>query len=267
MFFDPRYNVDVFKCFQRANHIAYTEFGVPSISPMELLRKIIPSEELGEITETPSWKLHHAMRAWMPQSHACLEVLSMYFGAQATVEERIAQSEWLQSEGMKAIFEETRRQAPRCSAALNWCFNEPWITAANCSVVAYPAVPKKGYYALKQALRPALFSARIPAFDWKSGDRFTAEIWLLNDSPEAVKASVEVVLCIGDQQMTLLKWDGASADPLTNLEGASVCCTLPRVEAKSMTLILKSDREELSSEYKLLYELKKVLPRPKGMNM
>ena len=34
-----------------------------------------------------------------------------------------------------------------------------------------------------------------------------------------------------------------------------------------MTLILRSDREELNSEYKLLYELKKILPKPKGMNM
>ena len=191
----------------------------------------------------------------------------MYFGEQGTVEERIAQSEWLQTEGMKAIFEETRKQAPRCSAALNWCFNEPWITAANCSVVAYPAIPKKGYYAMEQALRPSLFSARIPTFDWKSGDRFTAEIWLLNDSPEAVNASVEVSLQIGDRCLPLLKWDGAATEPQTNLEGATVCCELPRVEADHMTLILKSDNEALNSEYKLRYELKKILPRPKGMNM
>ena len=120
---------------------------------------------------------------------------------------------------------------------------------------------------MQQALRPALFSARIPAFEWKSEDRFTAEIWLLNDSPEAVSASVEVLLQIGDQQISLLKWDGAATEPLTNLEGATVCCSLPRVEADSMTLILKSDHEELNSEYKLLYELKKVMPKPKGMNM
>ena len=267
MFFDPRYNIDVFKCFQKATHIAYTEFGVPSIASMELLKKIIPAEELGEIKETPSWLLHHAMRAWMPQSHACVEILKKYFGEQGTVEDRIAQSEWLQVEGLKAIFEEARRQEPRCSAALNWCFNEPWITAANCSVVSYPAVPKKGYYAMKDALRPALFSARIPAFEWKSDDRFTAEIWLLNDSPESVDASVEVLLQIGDRQISLLKWEGAATEPLTNLEGASVCCALPRVEADSMTLILKSNRAELNSEYKLPYELKKVMPKPKGMNM
>ena len=267
MFYDSRYPYgDVYRCFQRATHIAYTEFGVPSISAMEALKKIIPAEELSEITDSPSWELHHAIKAWMPQSHACIETLEMYFGKEATVEERIVQSDWLQTEGMKAIFEETRKQAPLCSAALSWCFNEPWITAANCSIVRYPAVPKPAYYAVREALRTALFSARIPRFDWKSGDRFTAEIWLLNDGNEKVCGSVEVTLKIGDQEILLLNWVGAEAEANTNTEGASVCCLLPAVDAQSMTLILKADGG-MSSEYQLLYEKKKTLPAPKGMNM
>ena len=41
----------------------------------------------------------------------------------------------------QAIFEEARRQWKHCSVCLNWCFNEPWMTAANNSIVAYPAKP------------------------------------------------------------------------------------------------------------------------------
>lgn len=268
MFYDKRYPWgDVYRCFQGAKHTAYTEFGVPSISEMDALKKIIPSDELSEITETPSWKLHHAMGAWMPQSHACVETLEMYFGKGATVKERIAQSDWLQSEGMKAVFEEARKQWPRCSAALNWCFNEPWITAANCSIVRYPAIPKPGYYAVRDALRQTLFSARIPRFDWGSGDRFTAEIWLLNDGDEKITASVEVSLRIGEKNIPLLKWEGAEADKNSNTEGASVCCILPSEDARSMTLVLRADDERMSSEYKLLYERRRAIPKPKGMNM
>ena len=258
---------DVFECFQNANHTAYTEFGVPSISPMEALKQIIPAEELDEIRETPSWKLHHAMRAWTAESHACLETLKLYFGNEATVEERVAQSDWLQCEGMKAIFEEARRQWPHCSAALNWAFNEPWITAANLSIVRYPAIPKPGYFATKNALRSTMFSARIPHFDWKSGERFTAQIWLLNDSNEEVSGSVEVILKIGDTEISLLKWDNAEAEANTNTEGASVCCVLPAVDDGSITLILKADDDSMSSEYKLLYEKKITRHAPKGMNM
>ena len=258
---------DVFECFQNSNHTAYTEFGVPSISPMDALKQIIPADELDEVRETPSWKLHHAVRAWMPESHACAETLKIYFGQEATMEERVAQSDWLQTEGIKAIFEEARRQWPHCSAALNWCFNEPWITAANLSIVRYPAIPKPGYFATKSALRSKMFSARIPHFDWKSGERFTAQIWLLNDSLEKISGSVEVILKIGDTEISLLKWDNAEAEINENTEGASVCCTLPAIDADCMTLILKADDESMSSEYKLLYEKQKPRPASKGMNM
>ena len=258
---------DVFECFQNSNHTAYTEFGVPSISPMDALKQIIPADELDEVRETPSWKLHHAVRAWMPESHACAETLKIYFGQEATMEERVAQSDWLQTEGMKAIFEEARRQWPHCSAALNWSFNEPWITAANLSIVRYPAIPKPGYFATKNALRSKMFSARIPHFDWKSGERFTAQIWLLNDSLEKISGSVEVILKIGDTEISLLKWDNAETEINENTEGASVCCTLPAVDACSMTLILKADDESMSSEYKLLYERQNPRPASKGMNM
>ena len=269
MFYDERYPYgDVYRCFQRAQHTAYTEFGVPSITTMEGLKKIIPSEELEEITDTPSWRLHHAVGAWMAQSHACMDILKMYFGEKATLEERIAQSDWLQAEGMKAIYEEARKQYPKCSAALSWCFNEPWITAANCSILRYPAIPKPGYYAVKDALRPTLFSARIPKFDWESGERFTAEIWLLNDGVDAVESGVEVLLEIGDQRISLLKWENACAEANPNVEGASVCCTLPAVDgAKAMKLILRAKQESMSHEYQLLYKRKMIIPAPKGMNM
>ena len=168
---------------------------------------------------------------------------------------------------MKAIFEEARRQWPHCSAALNWAFNEPWITAANLSIVRYPAIPKPGYFATKNALRSTMFSARIPHFDWKSGERFTAQIWLLNDSNEQVSGSVEVILKIGEKEISLLKWENAEAVPNANTEGASVCCVLPAVDANSMTLILKANDENMSSEYKLLYKKEKTIRAPKGMNM
>lgn len=268
MFYDDRYPYgDVYRCFQRGGYTAYTEFGVPSITQMEGLKKIIPADELSEISDTPSWRLHHAIGAWMPQSNACLDILKMYFGKTGTMEERIAQSDWLQTEGMKAIFEEARKQAPLCSAALNWCFNEPWITAANCSIIRYPAIPKAGYYATKEALRPALFSARIPRFDWKTGDRFTAEIWLLNDSNRPIRGSVEAVLKIGDREIPLLKWENAATEANSNVEGASVCCILPEAEANCMTLVLRAEDDGLSSEYRLLYEKKTWTPVPKGLNM
>ncbi len=257
LFYDSRYGTDVYRCFGKAGNTAYTEFGVPSISAREALERIIPPEELQSLAPTDSWVLHHAFRAWMPESHASLEVLKRYFGPDATLEERIAQSDWLQSEGLKFIFEEARRQSPRCSAALNWCFNEPWITAANCSIVRYPDLPKPAYYSVRDALRTSLFSAKITKFDWKAGETFRASIWLLNDGPKPVTANARVFLVVGETRIPLLHWKFAEAAAGTNLEGAQVCCVLPEEQTDRIALEIQSSDPRLNNNYFLKYENEK----------
>ena len=253
LFYDRRYDEEVYASFRRADNTAYTEFGVPSISTMEALKKIIPPAELAAPSPTEAWVLHHAYRAWMPESHACFTVLERYFGEKATLEERIKQSDMLQSEGLKFIYEEARRQSPHCGAAMNWCFNEPWITAANLSIVRYPDVPKPAYFAVKNALRTALFSAKIEKFSWRAGETFRAPVWLLNDGPQKVRADAEVLLRVGNVTLPLLQWWRAAAPAGQNTEGAAVCCTLPDVDADEMVLIIRSSKEALDNEYHLLY--------------
>ena len=251
-FYDEQAGGDVYQSFQNANMIAYTEFGVPSMAPMELLEKIIPENELGMVTPTDAWITHHALKAWKPDSHSCISVIEKYFGQVNSTQQIVEFSNWLQCEGYKAIFEESRRQWPHCSAAVNWCFNEPWITAANCNIVSFPAVRKDGFYAVKEALRPTLFSARIPKFDWKAGEKFKAEIWLLNDSNEDICADTEVFLEVGGVEYPLLTWKNAKATKKNNCEGAQICMTLPSAEADRMTLILRSDKG-YDSKYTLRY--------------
>ena len=245
-------NGDVFQVFGRSRYTAYTEFGIPSMASMEILEKIIPENERFPVTETPSWLLHHGLKAWKPQSHVCPEVIRHYWGEPSSLEEMVEHTNWMQTVGYLASFEEMRRQWPHCSAAINWCYNEPWYTAANCSILSYPNMPKPAYFAVKNALRPALFSARIPKFDWRAGERFTASIWLLNDAPTAVAGDVKVTLCIGDVEIALLDWRNAATPANENLEGAQVCCILPNVDANEMTLKLTATNG-LSGEYRLLY--------------
>lgn len=244
---------DVYQSFQNANCVAYTEFGVPSISSEEVIRSIIPEDELFPIGETKSYLLHHAVKAWRPQSHACVPIIESYFGPSESLGQLIDRSNFLQCEGYKACYEEMRKQAPHCSAALNWCLNEPWKTAANLSVIMYPANPKPAYFAIKEALRPVLFSARIPKFDWKAGEVFKAEIWFLNDSPEAASGEVSVSLKLGENTFSLLDWKNVSAPAGENIQGAQVCCVLPDAIGESeMTLTLTSP-DGKGSEYRLVY--------------
>ena len=236
------------------------------MASMEILKKIIPEEERFPVRETPSWLLHHGLKAWKPQSHVCPEVLAHYWGEPTSLEEMVEHTNWLQCIGYRTSFEEMRRQWPHCSAALNWCYNEPWYTAANCSILSYPAQPKPAYYAVKDALRPTLFSARISKFDWKAGERFTAGIWLLNDSIASVTANVRVTLQIGEHEIELLRWDNATATPNSNTEGAQVCCVLPNVDVTEMTLCLENE-EGFASQYRLLYRpTQKAVQKARLMN-
>ena len=181
-----------------------------------------------------------------------MDVLEMYFGKQSSLEEVVENSSWLQCEGYKAAFEEMRRQWPHCSMALNWCYNEPWITAANNSIVEYPARPKPAYEAVKAALRPTLFSARIAKFSWREGETFEAELWLLNDKPERAYGKVKAVLQIGDRTLDLLEWT-AEADAGLNTQGPTVRLVLPHADTDRITLILLAENGT-ESRYTLQYK-------------
>ena len=248
-FDDDEQGVDCFTLFQRAHGTAYTEFGVPGIQDAAALRGFIPAGELFPIRKTPAWVAHHAFEAWGAERWLSMATLEKYApGPLDTLEKVCAVSQWLQCEGYKAIFEEARRQRPHLGMVINWCWCEPWPCAVNNSLIAYPIEPKKAYGAVKEALRPALFSARVPKFMWRAGEKFSAEIWLLHDAPGVVSGRVHVTLELGDKTWDLLDWSAQSEE---NLIGPSVNIILPDCAAATMRLRLEAG--EMSSEYVLCY--------------
>ena len=255
VFYTDRQGGDVFQQFQNSNHTAYTEFGVPSSASVGILKKIIPAEELFPPVRTNAWDAHHAFYAGGGEGWLCLHILERYFGKPTSIEEVVEQSNWLQCAGYQAAFEEMRKQWPHCSMMLNWCYNEPWMTAANNSIISYPAIPKPAYEYVKSAMRPTLFSARIPKFDWRAEDLFEAELWLLNDLPQSVGGKVHAKLQIGDEVIDLLDWQ-AKTDANSSLQGPTVRWILPNVDANRLTLILESENG-MSSSYCLYYKPRK----------
>lgn len=250
-FYAEQQGGEIFAQFQRAHNTAYTEFGCPAIADMEILKKILPPEDLTSLAPTTAWRLHHGFGAWGAEDWVCLDVLERYFGKQENTEEAVKNSQWLQYAGYQSAFEEARRQWPYCSMAINWCFNEPWMTAAGNNLLAYPSIPRPGYYAVQSALRTALFSARIPKFSWRAGETFEAELWLLNDGNAPLEGVVSAVLRVGEVCVDLLEWR-ASAEVRSNTQGPTLRCILPNVDADRMTLHLQS-ANGLESSYCLQY--------------
>jgi beta-mannosidase len=140
---------------------------------------------------------HHGLDAWDgdPQSWLMGNVIEEYFGPSPDVETLVERGGLLQREGYKALFEEARRQKPRCSMALNWCFNEPWPTAANNSLISWPARPKAGYFGVQIACRVALAQRQNPEIRVAKRRTFEAQVWILNDAPDAQEGGTMEALC------------------------------------------------------------------------
>ncbi|HZG75028.1 MAG TPA: glycoside hydrolase family 2 TIM barrel-domain containing protein, partial [Paenibacillus sp.] len=246
---------DVMQAMIRSRHTAYTEFGVPAPASVEQLKRIIPGDELFPPKPGSSWESHHAFNAWVGETWLMPSLIEDYFGPSETLEQLVERGQLLQSEGYKAIYEEARRQKPRCSMALNWCYNEPWPTAANNSLLMWPAEPKPAYFAVQASCRPILASARIPTFVWKEGDWFEPELWLLNDSPNGIPSGrVEAYLTIADgERLFLLAWDFEDVAPNENRRGPTARFRMPETANERMKLeLVVVDRPDWNSNYTLL---------------
>lgn len=245
--------MEVYEMFNAAHKTAYVEFGVAALSPYPILKDIIPKEELSMPHPSESWTLHHAFDAMGAENWANLDVLRRYFGELTTTEQCCRYGNWLQCEGYKAIFEEARRQKPYCSMALNWDYNEPWVSAAGNSLLNYPARPKPCYYAVKSSLRDTMASARIHKFTYKCGEEFTAEIWLLNDANAEVQDDISVELTLADHTYHILDISDLRADVRANCKGPTIRFVLPYAEnTESFDLVLTTKKYG-ESRYTLQY--------------
>ena len=251
----------VFEMFRKSHNTAYSEFGVPSIAEMDVLREIIPEELLQDPQPNSPWETHKGYGSWTQageDSWLCMYIINEIFGRQRCMEAYIDKSNWLQCEGLKCIFEEARRQKPHCSMALNWCFNEPWNNCAGPVIVSYPCRPKKGYYAVGEALRDVMPSAGIPFFRWESGSLFNAELWMLNDSPAEVSDTVDVYLEVLGNKTHILTWNTGTLPAGENKRGHIIQALLPEVTEQTEFFITLESAHG-TSRYRLLLK-PKVIP-------
>ncbi|MDR2750468.1 MAG: hypothetical protein LBC41_07400 [Clostridiales bacterium] len=263
---------EVFQTMPKAHFTAYTEFGVASMSNLEVCLAATDMENLFPFKSNPITRAHHAFGMWGPyDTWSRVDTIKSYFGPEDSLKELIDWSQWIQSEGLKCIYEEARRQKPYCSMALNWCYNEPWPAIADNSLVNWPAIPKPSYFAVADSCRPRLASARIPKFSWNPGETFEADLYLLNDSLEALppgEVAVSLAFCGKTQYETRWAHNGTEANK--NLQGPTVRFLIPkeklspdagslnaRPESKKKyeILTLRLESGPLTNEYRLVLYL------------
>ena len=253
---------DVYQRMNSAHMTAYTEFGLPGISPKEVLEKIIPAEDLFPPRQGTAWESHHAFGAWdgARDTWISTSIMDRYFRPAESLDELIEISSLMQGEGYKAIFEESRRQKPYCSMALNWMFCEPWPSAANNSLIVYPAFEKPALKDVRMACRPVCSSLRFERFDWREGQMFECELWMLNDTAGCIdRQEVKVYIEAEGQSEEILVWSSARSDENANVKGPVARFLLPKWDTDRFTVTARvSGHPEMDSHYTLAYKQKKI---------
>lgn len=265
IFYDSLTDKEVFQWMSEAKKTAYTEYGVPGTANLEVLKRFIPEKDLFPPRINTAWELHHAMGVWRADSWLELPTLKKYFGEIGSIEELVSYSQLLQCEGLKFIYEEARRQKPFCSMALNWCYQEPWPSAANNSLINWPNDIKPAYYHVANACRPVLASIRIPKFEWKEGEEFSCDLFMLNDTYEPLpKAKIKVFIQYDGTEKELLSWDCPGADGFKNVKGPLLQAKIPQMKTNLFSLHVRVEgKPEYNSSYILLFSgenVKKLIP-------
>ena len=259
--FNLRDGREVIEVLAESRNTAYTEFGGAGFSPIETLELISELDAFSSIDENNELAVKHGCH-WLEMQ------FERYFGKVDDLKKRIECGQFLQTVGQQFIFEEARRQKPYCSIVSNWCFNEPWPNTGNNSMVSYPNYIKPVYYAVANACRSVLASARYRKLVNTAGETLDFDLYLLNDSLEKLPdGTVKVFVRVGNsERVHVLDWEYKSVPVCTNAEGPTVRYKLPFVnEADTLDIIL--DCGEYSSKYTLLYRLPAAPANaPKKMN-
>jgi len=260
VFYDASINEDVFQWMAKADKTAYTEYGVPSVANLDVLKSFIPENELFPPKRNTAWKTHHAYDAWGDERWMELPVLQKYFREIKTLEELVKYSQLLQCEGLKFIYEEARRQKPFCSMALNWCYQEPWPSAANNSLINWYNEIKPAYHHVANACRPVLASVRIPKFAWKEGEDFTCDLLMLNDTYEQLASEkVKVIMQFDGMEKELITWNCPGSDGFINIQGPTVKTKIPHMKTNLFSIrVCVEGKPQYNSIYILLFSGKNV---------
>ena len=156
-----------------------SEFGLHAAPALETLERVIPPGE--RFFHSASFDHHNKDN---PKNKGD-NLMTLITGLPGALQEYLDFSQIAQAEGLKIAIEHYRRRKPHCSGALVWQLNDCW-PVMSWSVIDYYGFKKAGYYALKRANAPVMASFK----ETEAG----LELWLTNDTLNAVNDTLTLRL-------------------------------------------------------------------------
>jgi beta-mannosidase len=163
--------------FSRVSAPFMSEFGLQALPKIETVREMFPSGSPPSLDDS-QWAARKLQ----------VDKIRHYTGSLAADDlvATIEATQRTQAAGLQAGIEACRLRregSPTrhpCGGLAFWQFNEPW-PVVSWSVIDRQGRPKAAYDMLLRSYQPLLVAARFERRKWCAGDRFEAEIWLVND--------------------------------------------------------------------------------------
>lgn len=240
--------------FRGSDYTAYVEFGCGCPSEWDYLSTFMTEEEIKDFPNAPIWVKRHAVaipnqvRGWFD----CKSIKKLS-GCRDDLREIITAGNEIQTIMYSNMFEEVRRKWPKTSMVMNWCFNEPWPTAAGNALLNYPALPRPSYYGVKAALKACKLSIAFDKISWRSGEVMQCELWVLNDSFDEIPSGKAMVYAEYDEEKVFLgSFEYPSVGEHTNTKINVFQVTPIKTKTGRFVLsVVDSNNQKLNSEYQL----------------
>jgi beta-mannosidase len=161
--------------------LLHSELGLPGESSLETLQEYLSPEYRSR--KLPNIVRRHHSGAWWEHQDTLEQVFGPFEDTEEARTSAILASQWLQADGLRYYIEETRRRWPTTAGIFPWQLNEPWPNVVCTSAVEYSGRPKLAYFAVKQAYRPILITARYEELHFPAGQPLKLPIFAINDGP------------------------------------------------------------------------------------
>lgn len=158
-----------------------SEAGMNTFPVIENYRKFTPKEKLWPCDEI--YIEYHGENRGKYNHLQKLERYADEFGKSKSIEEFIQKSQLAQAIANAFNMEFCRINKFRNSGLLYWQFNDTW-PCISWSLVDWYGSPKPAYYFVKQASQPIHVAADFEKYLWQPGEKFSADIFLLNDNSQ-----------------------------------------------------------------------------------
>lgn len=235
------------------------EYGAEGLEYPEFMKRRYPKEWL-ETEEDGNWYPTKIVRAQTNAMHGD------WFAEQKTVEDWARESQKHQAFATKLMTDAFRRRADYIGHTAIHLLIDAWPAGWMKTLVDCERMPKPAYFAYKDSLCPVRINPYTARTYVHSGQQVPVQMWLLNDSQEAVSGQAIATLSLEGKAVSHFKLEGSAAAAYSECIGM-LTFTVPEVAAASrLTLDVAwlDEQENVVNTEQLVFEARPSMEKLAG---